>query len=89
MVMGCMSSSRSARKRGGVAHLLSQEQVQLGCVFLHVAHGVQQQLPKGQLAPGEAAQSVGLLAGQDVSGLLAPAALALQRLLRTVEDYWF
>lgn len=47
--------------RWGCSGLLSQEHVQLGGVLLHMAHGVQQQLGKGQLAPGEAAHAVRLL----------------------------
>lgn len=44
----------------GFSRLLSQEHMQLCGVFLHMTHGVQQKLRKGQFAPGEPAQPAGL-----------------------------
>ena len=52
--------------------LLPQEQVQLGGVFLHMAHGVQQQLPEGQLSPGKGAYAGSLLGGERLDRFLQP-----------------
>jgi len=53
------------------AHFLPEQHVQLGTMFLHMAHVVQKQLRKRKFHPFKVAQSLGCFVGQCLNCHLA------------------
>ena len=62
--------------------MLTEEKIQLGCVFLHMAHAVEQQFIKAHFTPPHAAAVIGSFVCQGVEGVLTFLAIILQIVLQ-------